>query len=451
MESFANPSSIEDPLLAEKLEKWQDLKFGLFMHWGAYSQWGIVESWSLCNEDREWIKANRPEYLHPDYCQYKKDYEDLHKTFNPVGFDPVKWVKAAKDAGMKYVIFTTKHHDGFCMFDTKQTDYKITSEKCPFHVNPKANVTKVIFDTFREEGFMTGAYFSKPDWHSEYFWWPYRATPDRNANYDPEEYPERWQKFKNFTYNQIEELMTGYGTVDILWLDGGWVNPSENNQDIDIPHIAHMTRENQPGIIIVDRGQEGPYTNYLTPEQHIPEVAILSPWESCITMGSSWSFKPDDDYKSVRELIHMLVDIVAKGGNLLLNIGPGPDGDFDQVAYERLKNIGLWMEVNDEAIYKTKPVQPYKYENVCFTRKKDTKMVYAVYLEKEDNGGVPSKIEIKGIKAAKNAKLSLLGSRGSLKWKNTDSGIEIYMPDKIRSNLPCDHAWTIKISEADIP
>ena len=184
-------STLDDPLVIEKLEKWQDLKFGLFMHWGAYSQWGIVESWSLCGEDREFINRNRPVDKYPDYDQYKKAYRNLQKTFNPLQFDPAKWVEPAIKAGMKYVIFTTKHHDGFCMFDTKETDYKITSTLCPYHIQPKANVTKEIFNTFRDNGFMIGAYFSKPDWDSEYYWWPYFPTRDRNANYDPLKYPER--------------------------------------------------------------------------------------------------------------------------------------------------------------------------------------------------------------------------------------------------------------------
>ncbi len=168
-----------DPLVLEKLEKWQDLKFGLLMHWGPYSQWGVVESWSICAEDVGWCRRKDP-----DYVQYKKDYENLQTTFNPVDFNPAKWAQAAKNAGMKYVIFTTKHHDGFCMFDTKLTDYKITGAKTPFHTDPKANVAKEIFNAFRAEGFWTGAYFSKPDWHTEYYWWPNFATPDRNANYN---------------------------------------------------------------------------------------------------------------------------------------------------------------------------------------------------------------------------------------------------------------------------
>ena len=200
-----------DPLVLQKLEEWQDLKFGLLMHWGPYSQWGIVESWSICAEDVDWCRRKNP-----DYTEYKKQYEALKLSFNPVGFNPERWAAAARDAGMKYVIFTTKHHDGFSMFDTKLTDYRITDPECPFSVNPRANVTKEIFTAFREQGFWTGAYFSKPDWHSEYYWWPNFATPDRNVNYNIKNYPERWEKFVQFTHGQIMELVGGdYGKVDI--------------------------------------------------------------------------------------------------------------------------------------------------------------------------------------------------------------------------------------------
>jgi len=207
-----------DPLVLKKLEKWKSLKFGLLMHWAPSSQWGIVESWSLCSEDEDWCKRKIE-----NYTEYKRQYENLKKTFNPVKFNPEKWANAALDAGMKYVVFTTKHHDGFCMYDSKFTDYKITDRESPFHANPKANITKEIFDEFRKKDFMIGAYFSKPDWHSDFFWWQKFATPDRNANYDIEKYPERWQKFVKFTHNQIDELMTYYGQIDILWLDGCWV------------------------------------------------------------------------------------------------------------------------------------------------------------------------------------------------------------------------------------
>jgi alpha-L-fucosidase len=201
-----------EPDVKAKLEKWQDQKFGIIIHWGLYAVPGIVESWTLCSED--WIERDS----NMAYEDYKKWYWGLMKDFNPVNFDPGSWAKVAKEAGMRYVVFTTKHHDGFNMFDTKQTDFKITAG--PFKNNAKADVAKYVFDAFRKENFMIGAYFSKPDWHSEYYWWPKYGIADRNNNYDIRKYPWRWNKFKDFTYNQLSELMHDYGGIDILWLDG---------------------------------------------------------------------------------------------------------------------------------------------------------------------------------------------------------------------------------------
>src|SRR5436190_1660303 len=167
-----------DSLVQKQLVRWQNCKFGLLMHWGTYSQWGIVESWSLCNEDEDWCRRRGP--YAKDYEGYKKEYEKLQTTFNPGRFNPERWAAAAKNAGMKYVVFTTKHHDGFCMFDTKYTDYKVTDTACPFSSNPKKNVTKEVFDAFRQKQFWIGAYFSKPDCHSDYYWWKKFPPADRN-------------------------------------------------------------------------------------------------------------------------------------------------------------------------------------------------------------------------------------------------------------------------------
>ena len=351
-----------DPAVKEKLAAWQDLKFGLLMHWGAYSQWGVVESWSICPEDEDWCR--RDSSHGKTYAEYVRNYETLQTTFDPVKFDPSKWARAAKDAGMKYVVFTTKHHDGFCMFDTKTTDYRITSANTPFHDDPRANVTKHIFDAFRKEGLWTGAYFSKPDWHSPNYWWPYFPPKDRSVNYPPTKYPERWQNFKDHTYAQIEELMTGYGPVDILWLDGGWVRPLSSidtsvswqkaitiEQDIDMPRIATMARSHQPGLLVVDRTVGGEYENYVTPEGHVPDADLGVPWETCMPMGTSWSWVPNEQYKSTDEIIRTLVSVVSRGGSLLLNVAPGPDGQLDSTAYVRLKEVGEWLKVNGEAIY----------------------------------------------------------------------------------------------------
>jgi alpha-L-fucosidase len=447
-----------DPLVLKKLEEWQGLKFGLLMHWAPSSQWGIVESWSLCSEDEDWCKRKIE-----NYTEYKRQYEELKKTFNPIRFNPGKWANAAQEAGMKYVVFTTKHHDGFCMFDSKYTDYKVTDDGCAFHASPKANIAKEIFDEFRKKDFMIGTYFSKPDWHSDYFWWQRFATPDRNANYDISKYPDRWQKFVEFTHNQIYELMTDYGKVDILWLDGCWVrnysdkdlieerknvnynNYRVQNQDINMPLVAKNSRKKQPGLIVVDRAVPGPEQNYLTPENQIPGETLPYPWETCMPMTPSWSYEPGLEYKPARKLIHTLIDIVAKGGNFLLNVAPTFNGDFEEEAYDRLKEIGDWMKVNCEAIYYSSPVLPYKEGKVCFTQLKDG-TTYAIYLSDENENALPEKLCINNLTPAQNAEIELLGTKTKLNWQKADNGCDIYFPESIRNCPPNKYAWTLKIS-----
>lgn len=445
-----------DTLVRAKLDQWKTLKFGLFMHWGTYSQWGVVESWSICPEDEGWTQRRGP--YSATYNGYVKAYENLQTTFNPTQFNPEKWVAAAKYAGMKYVVFTTKHHDGFCMFDTKQTDYKITSAKTPFSSNPRSNVAKEIFDAFRKENFMIGAYFSKPDWHSENYWWPYFPPKDRNVNYDPARYPERWQKFKDYTYNQIQELMTGYGRVDILWLDGGWVRPKSTidqtvdwqktityDQDIDMPKIATMARANQPGLIMVDRTVAGPYENYTTPEQTVPDKPLDHPWESCITMGNSWSYIPGDHYKTASQVISLLAKIVSRGGNLLMNIGPGPNGDWDPVAYDRLKQIGNWMQINGEGIYNSTSIAPYSEANIYYTKSDHSNTIYAFALSDKDEVVLPEQIRFHLQGIGKVKKVSLLGVNHKLKWKASNNEIVVNIPVNLQSGSGLLHAATFKI------
>jgi len=449
---------VSDPLVKEKLEKWQDIKFGLFMHWGIYCEEELMASWHICNE--EWVGRRKMSF--ENYDLFKQEYWDLRKRFNPVDFYVEKWVKAAKNAGMKYMVFTTKHHDGFCMFDTKTTDFKITGKDVPFSKNPRANITKELFNAFQKENFMIGAYFSKPDWNCPDYWWPYYATPDRHVNYDPAKFPEKWQKYKDHTFTQVEELMTGYGKVDILWLDGAWVRPIDNmpekfkdwalkndwDQNVDIPRIAKMAREHQPGLIVTDRWVSGEYENYLTPENRVPEEAIKVPWESCITaVNGGWAYNSRAKYKSVRQLVHMLTEVVSKGGNLLLNFAPSPKGDWKDGAYKVLEGIGDWMKINSEAIYETRAIKPYKEAKICLTKKKDTNVVYAIYLGDEDETYPPSKIWLSSIQPTPEAKIRLLGFAGDLKWEKVGKGFLVDIPDAAQNNPPCKHAWTIKISE----
>ncbi len=440
-----------DPAVQEKLKEWGDFKFGLLMHWGPYSQWGVVESWSLCPEDEDWCKRRGP--YAADYFTYRNAYEKLQLTFNPIKFNPAKWANAAKDAGMRYVIFTTKHHDGFCMFDTKQTDYKITSTKCPYSVSPRADVTREIFDAFRAKGMWVGAYFSKPDWHCSDYWDPYFPPKDRFQNYDISKYPEKWERYKKFTYDQIQELVKNYGKVDILWLDGGWVElkktltatgevkPMELN--IDMAEVARMARTYQPGLIVVDRAVEGPNQNYLTPEQSLPDTILSYPWETCMTMGDSWSYVPNDNYKSTLVLIRTLCTVVSRGGNYLLNIGPGPDGDWDTVAYQRLKEIGAWMNINSEAIYGSKPGFVPKEKGLLTTIGKNGELYFIVLAESAE-AGLPAEINCDVPSTVKINSLSILGNDSQLKWKLDAGKLKISIPEALQKQPPCRYAWVFR-------
>ncbi len=449
-----------DSLVLQKLHTWQDYKFGLLMHWGTYSQWGIVESWSICPEDEGWCERKGP--YSNNYFSYVKAYENLQTTFNPTQFNPDKWAAAAKNAGMKYVVFTTKHHDGFCMFDTKETDYKITSSKTPFSTNAKANIAKEVFSAFRKDSFMIGAYFSKPDWHSPYFWWPYFPPKDRNVNYEISKHPERFDSFKTFTYNQIKELMTGYGSVDILWLDGGWVRPLSSvdkgvewqrgirqNQDIDMNKIIKMARTYQPGLLSVDRTVSGENENYVTPEQTVPAEPLDHPWESCITMGNSWSYVPNDHYKPANELIQLLLKIVSRGGNLLLNIGPSPEGDFADSAYDRLQKIGSWMKVHGDGIYKTIPLQPYEENNIVYLQSKDKtkQFIYVLADKNNENIMLPPTIQLGKYVIAKGSQIKLIDAAGKISWKAEGAGSTIQIPKSLQNKTVGKYAVAFEITQ----
>jgi len=449
-----------DPRIRRRIDEWQDIKFGLLMHWGTYSQLGIVESWSICPEDEGWCIPTTVN----DYVAYKKMYETLPTTFNPTKFDPARWARAAHEAGMTYVVFTTKHHDGFCMFDSKYTDYKITGPTSAFAKNPKADVTREIFNAFRAEGLWVGAYFSKPDWHNENFWWPHFPPKDRNPNYDVGRYPERWTKFVDFTHHQVMELVQNYGKIDLLWFDGGWVKKSEPvtgptpvapagyalvkepNLDIKMDELVTEVRAVQPDVIVVDRAVPGKNQNYLTPENQVPKTMLPYPWESCIILGGGWSYSLDAEFKSSRELIHLLVDIVAKGGNLLLNIGPSPSGTWYDAAYERLADIGAWMKVNHEAIYATRPVAPYFDGALRYTRGKDG-AIYVIYLLAGNAKGLPAEIPLKGLVVSAGAKASLLGALSAavtIERNGADAKL-VVAPDAL-STMPLPYAVVFKLS-----
>lgn len=359
----------KEEAVLQNLETFRGYKLGFMMHWSPATQLGIVESWALSDGDGDWAR-NDIDWVE-DIEIFKQQYWDAAYTFNPVRFNPQSWAKLASECGFKYLLFTTKHHDGFCMWDTKTTDYKITSPNVPFHSSPNADIVRSLYDAFREEGLAISTYFSKPDWRSDHYWAPeFGNSPTRNVNYDVNEHPELWEKFVNYTHDQFRELTSDYGRIDCLWLDGGWVRPNNRNQDIRLDKIIDEIRQTtQPHLLVADRTVGGEFENILTPEQSIPEEKIEVPWETCMTLGRSFSFSFNDIYKTTQTVIGNFIDIISKGGSLALNITPQPDGALPQQGVHILRQLGLWVSHNQAGIYNS-TISPCKADNnVRYTRR----------------------------------------------------------------------------------
>jgi alpha-L-fucosidase len=445
-EDIINHSSADDldvssypEWLRERLEWFQDQKLGFMVHWGLYSHWSCSESWALVPEDtwarsdslKAWTERGK------DMERFQKDYWALIRDFNPTAFDPERWAKAAADAGARYASFTTKHHDGFCLWDTRTTDLRVTHPDCPFHNDPRANVVKILHDAFRAHGMGISCYFSKSDWYSPWYWDPERPFVDRNPNYDTHAEPERWEKFVAFVHAQVEELVRDCGPIDCLWLDGGQVRPPD--QDIRMDDMVAMARRLQPGLLVADRTVGGRHENILTPEQKVPDAPLGHPWESCITMSSTWGYSPTATYKSAREIVGMLIEVVSKGGNLMLNVGPKPDGTLEPVAYERLETLGDWMKVHGEGIYGTRAVEPYGEGPARFTRKGN--VVYAFVNGDLTDARPPEDVCLTALRPRPGAPVWLLGRDEPLAVEQTPDGVHICLPQEhAGSELP----WCVK-------
>jgi len=299
-----------DPLRASPadMQWWREARFGLFIHWGPVSIQGTELSWSRG-------KGKQAE-----------QYDQLYTKFNPTEFDAKQWVAIAKSAGMKYVVFTTKHHDGFCMFDSKLTDHKIISPQCPFGRDVTAELAKACHDG----GLRLGFYYSPPDWHH------------------PDFHTKDHVRYIEYLHGQLRELCSNYGKVDVIWFDG--LGGSE--QDWDSRTMFKMIRSLQPHVIINNRG--GLTGDFDTPEQTIGKFQAYRPWESCITLGTQWAWRPKDNLKSLQECIATLVRCSGGDGNLLLNVGPMPNGRIEPRQADRLKEIGDWLTRFGQTIYGTR-------------------------------------------------------------------------------------------------
>lgn len=355
--------------LMKKLEWFQDQKLGVIFHWGLYAIAGIVESWQLSKED-DW--ARNPGWRN-SVQELREDYWGLNHSFNPYEFHPEEWSKMCKDAGFRYMIFTTKHHDGFTMYDTQYSDYKVTASPCPYADNAQSDIFAEVSAAFRKEGLSVGAYYSKPDWHSPLYWVPEEQAKGRQASYDPEVFPERWREYNDFVTNQLTELSENYGEIAILWLDGGWVNARK--EQLDMATIAKRVRSAQADMLIVDRTIGGIYENYVTPERKIPDIPPKKVWESNIPLANNWGFSPNDKYKSIDEILQSLVQVVSLGGNLILGVGPKPNGQLPVEAVNILAKLGSWLDRFGEAIYDTRAVKELSYQGWLFTKK--STMIYA--------------------------------------------------------------------------
>jgi alpha-L-fucosidase len=317
-------------------------RFGMFIHWSHSSQRGIEVSWPLVGGD-----------LGPPYTTdiSVADYHATAATFNPQGWDAPALARRAKQAGMQYAVLTTKHHDGFAMFHTKQTDFSI--EHTPF----KRDIVREFADAMRAEGLRVGVYYSLSDWHHP----DYPAFTEEYKPYTFGKWPKpgaTWERYREFMFAQVRELLTGYGKIDVIWFDGYWERTTEQWQSKE---LAAMIRSLQPGILINDRlPREGDFD---TPEQFVPAKPPERTWETCMTLNESWGYNTvDTHWKSAHQLIHMLCEVAGRGGNLLLNVGPMGDGRLQPEAIERLDAVTSWMQRNGESIVGTTPgLEPWQW------------------------------------------------------------------------------------------
>ena len=347
-------------------------RFGMFIHWGLYAM----------PARHEWIK-NRE-------CIPEEKYEKYFKYFDPDMYDPKEWARQAKAAGMKYAVLTTKHHEGFCLFDSKYTDYKSTNTPCG------RDIVKEYVDAFRAEGLKIGFYYSLIDWHHPDFTidmiHPRRNDPDAQQQNEGRD----MRRYAQYMRDQVTELLTNYGKIDILWFDFSYSNreapagqewmKGKGKDDWEAEELLKVARELQPGIIIDNRTEID--QDLWTPEQYQmtewvrhPETGELVTWEACQTFSGSWGYYRDEStWKSPEMLIRMLVNTVALGGNLLMNVGPTSRGYFDYRAEEALKVYADWMKYNGRSIYNCTMAEP-ELLPLCppdcrFTQSEDGKRLY---------------------------------------------------------------------------
>lgn len=435
----------------ERMKWWREARFGMFIHWGVYAQLaGVYNGHEQARGGAEWI-MNRMKIPVATYQQYAKQ-------FNPVKFDADEWVRTAKEAGMKYIIITAKHHDGFAMFQSNASKWNI-ADATPYG----KDVLKPLSEACKKYGIKLGFYYSQAqDWNNPggsaarkemREGWPNpdsalidAYTKEHHGHWDPNQEKATFAEYiNNVSVPQVKELLSNYGDIAVLW----WDTPTNMTDEaaLKLQEVLKL----QPNIITNDRLKRPNFPgDTKTPEQKIPTREELDgkDWETCMTMNGTWGYRAsDNNWKSTETLIRNLCDIASKGGNYLLNVGPKPDGTFPEASTERLKEIGNWMKVNSEAIYATKagPIAPVPWGRCT---KKETKGKTTLYLSVFD-WPQDGKLLVPGVKnKIKSAKL--LASNKSLKTTKTADGIMITVPPTAPDAIASVIKLEVKGTVADV-
>ncbi len=398
----------------ERVEWLRDLGFGMFIHWNVDGTLGGVISHSMVGASEDYLQR----YVN-----------DLPKFFNPYKYKPEDWAMLAKLAGMQYVVFTTKHHAGFCMWDSQTTTFN--SMNTPYG----KDLTKLLVEAFRKQGIAVGFYYSPDD----FLWLWKNGKPIARAPH-PGVTPQENKALMDYDKAQVKELLTNFGPIDFFFIDG----PAEG--------LREYCWELQPNIVVT-RGA------IATPEQYIPGLPLEGAWEANLTMGTEWPYKPTNEtYKSGQDLIRTLIETRAKGGNLLLNVGPKPDGELPIQQEDRLREVAMWMFVNREAIHNTRPWSVTNEGPIWFTRNKDT--VYAIVTDVWKYGEARSFV-LKTIEATKETAVSVLGQNSeileykpdvkpNIKWSQTADGLAVtaWKAQRLYTNNQWPNPVVLKITNA---
>jgi alpha-L-fucosidase len=415
----ASKQSGNDP---ERIRWFMDQALGLFIHWSMDSQLGSVISHSLVGASQDYITR----YI-----------EELPRTFNPTRFDADEWARQAKVAGVKYVVFTTKHHSGFCMWETATTDFNVI--QTPYG----QDITRQVVDALRKWDLGIGFYFSPDDF------WLLQQQGQNVSRMRPEANPLNNPELMAHNKAQLTELLTNYGHIDMIFFDG----VAEG--------LKQLTWELSPHTLVT-RG------DMATPEQNIPDQPLPGPWEACFTLGTQWSYKPTHEiYKPGTKLIEMLIETRSKGGNLLLNVGPKPDGELPIQQTDRMQELALWLFVNHEAVYNIRPLpgirEPLTLDHdVWYTRARDDDAtIYAIVVGKPWPKGERKVISLTNIRAGSGTEVEILGQSGQVleyrptvnpegSWTQDDAGLHLSVMRAQR--LHNDSKWpnpvVIRITDA---